>query len=79
MTADVGIGDDATESDPDPALHRFVSGGLCDQGVDVDPMEGVGETRYSLVASFRGPCRRRGADGPSNTGGPSTHMFDTRP
>ena len=37
MFRDLGVGDDAAEADANSALHRFIFGRLCDQGVGVDP------------------------------------------
>jgi len=43
MAGELGVGDETTEADADPALLGFVSGRLCDKGVGVYGVEAVGE------------------------------------
>jgi hypothetical protein len=50
MLADFRIGDEATESDSDAALLRFVSGRLRDKGIGIDVVEVVAE---SLTPTIR--------------------------
>ena len=49
MAGDFGIGDETAEADADSALHGFITGRLCDEGIGVDGVEIEGEFFDSFV------------------------------